>query len=417
MVYYHVRISVQGQRRDEVKNDLNEETLENQVLAPYRNGYPVTMNGKTYSWDQVDRVRVSVSDVPSAALIEQIRAADRSSSVAVVGGAGYGWRAAARATDVTDQLITGPPGSAQQPVPATEHNFAADPTSQQASEGSLPDSRAVFVVAGRDSRASSAIGALLRALGLHVIEWEHAVARTGLPNPYVGDVVEAGLRMAGAAVVLLTPDDLVRLRDDLLHENDGSEERDIRGQARPNVYYEAGIADALGRERTVIIEMGNVKSFSDVAGRHVVRYDGSAARRHALAERLRLAGLTIDTGGQDWLTAGDVTDILQSTRVAIQKAGKQASEEAIVDQAAFIQQIDVVFAFHDQLTRRAKYEDLSDLAGESLELTFRAQALIDRFAADTPYALEAERVRGDEPVERIPILLAALRSLRAEAVL
>jgi hypothetical protein len=34
--------------------------------------------------------------------------------------------------------------------------------------------------------------------------------------------------------------------------------------------HEAGIADTLGRERTVIIEIGNVQSFSDAVGRHVV---------------------------------------------------------------------------------------------------------------------------------------------------
>lgn len=415
MAYYHVRLSVQGQKHDEVKNDVNEETLEGQFLAPYRSGQPVTMNGKTLTWDKVDRVRVSVSDIPSAALIEQIRAADRSSNIVRMGGASLGWRAAARATDVTDQLITGPPGSARQSAVATQPNAKSDPMSTEATEGSGTDSGAVFVVAGRDSQAAAAIGALLRALGLRVIEWEHAVAKTGLPNPYVGDVVEAGLRMAGAAVVLLTPDDLVRLREDLLHDDDGGEERDVRGQARPNVYYEAGIADALGRERTVIVEIGAVKSFSDAAGRHVVRYDGSAARRQALAERLRLAGLAVDTGGQDWLTAGDVTDVLQTARAAIQEAGAHVSEETSVDKAAFIKQIDAVLTFHQQLARRAQYHDLSDLPNESLDLTFRGQALIDRFAAETPYASEAERVRGEEPHERIPILMAVLRSLRAEA--
>jgi predicted nucleotide-binding protein len=100
------------------------------------------------------------------------------------------------------------------------------------------------VIAGRDNRVVAAIVAFLRALGLRVIEWEQAVAKTGLPNPYVGNVVETGLRMADVAVVLLTPDDVVRLRADLLRDDDGPNEQDPRGQARPNVYYEAGLADA-----------------------------------------------------------------------------------------------------------------------------------------------------------------------------
>jgi len=415
VAFYHVRMSVQGQTHDEVKNDLDEETLDHQFLAPYRTGEPVTVNGKTIAWDNVDRVRISLSDIPSSALIEQIRAADRNSRVVRMGGPSLGWRAAAKAGDVTDQLITGPPGSAQQVADATPAEAETQTALASGSEASLGDAGAVFVVAGRDSRAAAAIGALLRALGLHVVEWEHAVAKTGLPNPYVGDVVEAGLRMAGAAVVLLTPDDLVHLREDLLHDDDGEEEREVRGQARPNVYYEAGIADAIGRERTVIVEMGSVKSFSDAAGRHVVRYDGSATRRQALAERLRLAGLPVDTAGQDWLTAGDVADVLASARAAIDKQGDRRAVEFTVDKDELIEQIDAIIRFHEELRSKAEYDDLSDLPNESLDLTFRAQALVDRFAAETPYAAETERLRSEEPFERIPALMAVLRSLRIEA--
>jgi hypothetical protein len=247
-----------------------------------------------------------------------------------------------------------------------------------------------------------------------VVEWEHAVAKTGLPNPYVGDVVEAGLRMAGAAVVLLTPDDFVQLRGDLVRDEDGPDEREIRGQARPNVYYEAGIADALGRDRTVIVEIGNVKSFSDAAGRHVVRYDGSAGKRHALAERLRVAGLNIDTGGQDWLSAGDVEPVLSAARAAVETEVTRASASA-VNKTVLLEEIAVVLAMHDEIRNRAKHDDLSDLPQDSLQLTFRAQALIDRRARETPYAAEVDKVRDRQAHERIPVLVAALQSLRAEA--
>ena len=48
-----------------------------------------------------------------------------------------------------------------------------------------------------------------------------------------------------------------------------------RSQRHDEVKNEAGIADAYGRERTVIVEVGPTKPFSDVSGCHVVRYDGS----------------------------------------------------------------------------------------------------------------------------------------------
>jgi predicted nucleotide-binding protein len=414
MTYYHVRITAAGVPHDEVRNDLDEETLERQVLTPYRSGEPLTINGKTLTWDKVERVRVSVSQEKSAQIVERLRADDRRSRMVTVGGPGYEWRAAAHAQDVTDEFITGPPGS--EPLTQSLPNTANDPLTSVPVQDDRPvaPTNAVFVVAGRDSRAASAIGDFLRALGLRVIEWEHAVAKTGLPNPYVGDVVQVGLRLAGAALVLLTPDDLVQLRADLVRDDDGVDEREVRGQARPNVYYEAGISDALGRERTVIVEIGQVKSFSDAAGRSVVRYDGSAARRHALAERLRVAGLTVDTAGQDWLNAGDVGQVLAAGAEAT-AAGYTSASGVTIDREALIVDIDTVLQRHADLKAAAVYDDLSDMPDESLDLAFTAQALVDRVASGSSYVSEAARVRDEGPHVRIPILMAVLRSLRSEA--
>lgn len=415
MSYFHVRVSTEGARHDEVKTDLDEETLERQFLAPYRLGRPITVNGQTIPIAKVSRIRIAQSAESSAQIIEWIKAGDRNSRVVNLGGPSYAWRAAARALDVTDQFITGPPGE-ETPSLAPAHAPGKAETlvePMQSGPTHPGDPGSVFVVAGRDSEAASAIGTFLRALGLQVVEWEHAVARTGLPNPYVGDVVEAGLRMAGAAVVLITPDDLVQLRADLLHDDDGLDEREVRGQARPNVYYEAGIADGLGRDRTVIVEVGAVKSFSDAAGRHVVRFDGSPGKRHALAERLKLAGLAVNTGGQAWLTAGDVSSSLNAAGSAIEK-GAAFSAAATIEKEDFLKRVDTLLAMHATMSRAAKYADLSDLEAESLEFAFRAQAFMDRYAADTPYSTEVLAVRTKQPHERIPVLVAALRSLRAE---
>src|SRR4249919_2121307 len=97
---------------DEVKVDTYPETLERKILRPYRSRAPVTINGKTVDIGAVQRVQVSASEEPSTQIVERLRAEDRSSSVVIVGGPDYNWRAAARASDVTDHFITGPPGSA-----------------------------------------------------------------------------------------------------------------------------------------------------------------------------------------------------------------------------------------------------------------------------------------------------------------
>ncbi len=406
--YFHVRISVEGERHDEAKTDLDNRTLDRQVLEPYRTGHPITINGKVLPLENVTRIRISQSEEPSSQIIQRLKLKDEASQVAVLGGPTYKWRAAAAAQDVTDDYITGPPGAAESTVasPMASVN-AGRPGDAETGR------RSVFVIAGRDDRAIAAVVALLRALGLRVIEWEQAVAKTGVPNPYVGDVVETGLRMADAAVVLLTPDDVVRLRADLLRDDDGPDEREPGGQARPNAYYEAGFADAIGRDRTVIIEVGKVRPFSDVSGRHVVKYDGSPGKRNALAERLRVAGLDVETSGDDWLVVGAVDDALASASLAFNQTMTAASSST-VDRSALIDQVDELLAYLTSARERSAHDDISDLPDESLDFVFRAQALVDRVAPDSSYGREAEGVRDAQPHMRIPILAAALRAIRSE---
>ncbi|MEO6703524.1 MAG: TIR domain-containing protein [Jatrophihabitantaceae bacterium] len=413
MAYFHVRLSIVGQKHDETKVDLDEQSLERQFLQPYRNGIPIIVNGKTIPMSNLERIRISSSEQPSSTIIGHLRAGDQASSVVHIGGPGYEWRAAARSSDVTDQFITGPAGSEIPLDASAEPRSSTLGDAENFSALSRGPADAVFVVAGRDNLAVLALVELLRALGLRIVEWEHAVARTGLPNPYVGDVVDAGLRMAGAAVVLLTPDDLVQLRSDLLRDSDGTDERETRGQARPNVYYEAGIADTLGRDRTVILEIGPVKSFTDAAGRHVIRYDGSPAMRHSLAQRLALAGLKVDTSGQHWLAAGDVSSALAATGSSLSR--ETLREVQVINRNEMIAQVDDVLTLYRTLKRSAQYDDFSDGPDASLEFVFRAQAIMDRFASETSYAKETEAARKLLPHERIPILNAALKALRSES--
>ena len=66
---------------------------------------------------------------------------------------------------------------------------------------------------------------------------------------------------------------------------------------------------AMGRDeaRVVLVELGRIRAFSDVQGRHVVRMDNSVAKRQDLAHRLRDAGCSVNLDGNDWHTAGDLT--------------------------------------------------------------------------------------------------------------
>lgn len=402
MTYYHVRLTTTDSRHDEVKLDLDEDGLEHQFLAPYRAAEPITVNGRAVAVESLTRIRISTSDLPSAALIEAVRSEEATSSVLILGGPSLEWLAAERATDVTDDFITGPAGR--------EPALAAAPSS--ASEDNAPK-RTVFLVCGRDDAAIAAVKAFLRALGLQIVEWDHAVAKIGIANPYVGDVVDQGLRMADGAVVLITPDDLVSLREDLQRDADGPLERQIQGQARPNVYYEAGIADTLGRDRTVIVEVGNPKSFSDAVGRHVVRYDGSASMRNTFVARLRTAGLTVDTTGNDWLSAGDVGPAVKSATDLVAAASSQGAP-AHVEKGDALDRIDALLGQLDVMKATSSYDDLSDLRDDTLDFVIQSQAVLDTFAVGTPFASEAAKHAVDPPHVRWKILASALRSYRAD---
>lgn len=167
------------------------------------------------------------------------------------------------------------------------------------------DPRSVFVIHGRNEPAREALFTFLRSIDLAPIEWSEAISMTGSASPYIGDVLDAAFRRAQAVVVLQTPDDIAHLHESLTYP--GDPETQPQMQPRPNVLYEAGMAMGRNPERTVMVELGQVKVFSDIHGRHAVRLDNSVAKRQDLAMRLRNAGCAVNLDGTSWHTAGDLT--------------------------------------------------------------------------------------------------------------
>ena len=161
--------------------------------------------------------------------------------------------------------------------------------------------RMVFVVHGRDENLRQAMFQFLRTINLHPMEWRELTASVGTGNPYVGEILDRAFERAQSVIIMLTPDEDVRLTSRL-----GGGEEGL--QARPNVLFEAGLAMGRNPMRTVIVEIGKVRPFSDIGGRHVVRLDDGAvdsvARRQDLAQRLAQAGCEISLSGTDWHSAG-----------------------------------------------------------------------------------------------------------------
>ncbi|MDE0087814.1 MAG: nucleotide-binding protein, partial [Candidatus Poribacteria bacterium] len=162
------------------------------------------------------------------------------------------------------------------------------------------DPRRVFVVHGRNEELRRAMFTFLRSIGLEPIEWNEAVQWTESGSPHVDEILNVAFNRAQAIVVLMTPDDEAKLRYEFQSENDPPHEKDLTPQARANVIFEAGMA--LGRDpnRTVLVEIGRLRPFSDIAGRHTIRLDNSTEKRQALAMRLQTAGCPVNLDGIDW---------------------------------------------------------------------------------------------------------------------
>jgi hypothetical protein len=138
----------------------------------------------------------------------------------------------------------------------------------------------------------------LRSIGLNPMEWADMAARVKDGAPFIGEILDRGLGDAQAVVVLLTGDDVARLGT--CYEDEAP-----APQARPNVLFEAGLALGLFPQRTVFVQVGPTRAFSDIAGRHLIEMNDSVAARQLLATRLKSAGCAVDLDGKvDWHTEG-----------------------------------------------------------------------------------------------------------------
>jgi predicted nucleotide-binding protein len=386
----HIRITlVERSWTDELALDLTREQLEQRFLAPRREGRPITLNGRTFSWEAIERIHINETAETSTELLPAIRA-ERAALPGIVLGIPDEWYVTDRGQDVTDALITEPVGAAAPPTAAVlgdgilfhvrgssgllrqaeEFNLTerelidrfVDPwrageqviiggkgfaasggrltiyagprlTTSQRSMGqgwlsatrygenvsdefltqhrrttSAPahdettaplDPRQVAVAYGRDPQAVEALFDFLKDLGLRPLRWEQLRALTGKTSPYTGEIVDTAFAVAQAVVVLFTPDDEARLNPELHGKREPEHEREFTGQPRQNVLIEAGMALKTHADRTIIVEIGQLRPISNLAGMNTVRIgDGSVADRlNEIISRLETADCPVDRNG------------------------------------------------------------------------------------------------------------------------
>lgn len=292
MRWFHVKIdTAKGWLHGEAILDLTEQQLKERVLAPYQQGRPIVSRGRTMDLSDIRRITIHETTTPSEDLFPKVRA--KRARQPFVLPLPDRWYIPDEGVDVTDTFINEPPGTQAQPA-----DESTGPSEQE------PNPRRVMVVYGRNLEVRDRAFAFLRLLGLCPIEWHEAVDATGETAPYIGQVLDAAFSMAQAVLVVLTPDDEARLRPALLSDRDPAYESDLTGQARPNVLFEAGMALARNPARTILVELGDLRPFSDISGRHVIRYDGSLQARKDLVQRLKTAGCLVAADAAEWQREG-----------------------------------------------------------------------------------------------------------------
>jgi predicted nucleotide-binding protein len=162
----------------------------------------------------------------------------------------------------------------------------------------------VFVVHGRDEELRKSMFGFLRALNLNPMEWSHAVESAKGANPYIGQILSSAMEKVQAVVVLFSPDEFAQLKEQFCSREEKKTEGKLQGQPRPNVLFEAGLALGAHPEKTLLVQVGKMRGFSDIAGKHLVRLSDDISKRNELANRLEKIGCVVNKVGNDWMTEG-----------------------------------------------------------------------------------------------------------------
>lgn len=286
---YNIRIRTKSETEPpEIRSKISLDFLEEMIVVPYRSGRSIVLDGRIISVFDIWSINIRRTKNPSSnrpfwkRLLTRLAPEVSDDNFDYIG------------EDVTSEFILGAPGT------------GVAKTSYPPIKAGLPaNSRDVFVVHGRNRAARDAMFTFLRSIGLNPLEWSEAVRGTQKASPYVGEVLDAAFSKARAVVVLFTPDDEAKLKEVFWDENEPVYEVEATGQARPNVLFEAGMAMGRAEKSTILVELGDVRPFSDVGGRHVIRLNNTIAIRRELAQRLQATGCPIALDGTTWQTAGD----------------------------------------------------------------------------------------------------------------
>jgi hypothetical protein len=146
----------------------------------------------------------------------------------------------------------------------------------------------------------------LKGLGLDSIIWGQARALAvqvhGNASPTIEQIIDAGMGACQVIVVLMTPDEWVIVKPEYAESED---EKTKSEQGRPNVVYEAGLARGKYPDRTVIVEAGASRIFSDLHGVHRINLRLKSGKNEL---KLTLGQLCDVNEAPNWERVGDFSE-------------------------------------------------------------------------------------------------------------
>lgn len=271
-MFYHVIIKPKSDKYfGEYKTDLTKEQLISRFVEPYELGMPIVINGKTVQPNDLERIKISMSERKIESFIPQIKAEDRASSVTIIGGPSYTYQAIGRATDVTDDFIEG----------AIGYKKLLEKTKNYISKSEDSEPYGVFIVHGHDETAQNKVARFVEKLGFEAIIL-HEKASSGRT------IIEKIEHYSDVefAIVLYTPDDVGNVK---------SEPENLNVRARQNVVFEHGyLIGKLGRQNVSALVDGKLELPNDVSGVVYINLDEGSTWQLQLAKEMKQSGYKID---------------------------------------------------------------------------------------------------------------------------
>ncbi|MDW3191646.1 MAG: nucleotide-binding protein [Cytophagales bacterium] len=172
-------------------------------------------------------------------------------------------------------------------------------------ENSISQNHSIFLIHGRNDGIKKQLAILLNKLKINYKDWSSYLDTIKKSAPLTTEILDTAFKEATIFLVLLTPDDEVRLNPNFLNSNDSLEEQNIRLQARPNVIFEAGMAYGRNPNTTIFIKVGNPSLFTDIEGKHVITLSNDVSSKFELVKTLENLGCEADTSQTDWMNFGN----------------------------------------------------------------------------------------------------------------